>query len=79
MLPELQAERQLLAIEAASVPHLKQEKAGQLIDRWVRRARGITAGKSVSQALMESGIPIRLIPPRRPTGQPGTRRKAKRE
>ncbi len=83
MLPELQAERQLLAIEAASVPHMTDKSRTSVIGRWERLSRGAAAhAKSAVEALLQSGIPVRYVPTpkhaRAMTGQAGTTRKGKR-
>lgn len=63
MLPELQAERQLLAIEAASVPHMTQQSRLDVLTRWARRgqpkqARPALTKDEMHAALAASGIPI---------------------
>jgi hypothetical protein len=70
MLPRLRAERQLAAIEAASVPHL-----GKLANRIISRHSAVAAGDdgsgggsdgisrpSLNQALLASGIPVVMDP-----------------
>jgi hypothetical protein len=57
MLPELEAERQLLAIEAASVPHMTQQARLSVLDRWGRRGRKEQPA-SAGAALASLPIPI---------------------
>jgi hypothetical protein len=82
MLPQLQAERQLLAIEAASVPHMEQRSRAKVIGRYERHARDATRAKSTFEALIQAGVPVHDVPTskgtRAATGQAGTRRKGKR-
>jgi hypothetical protein len=83
MLPQLQAERQLLAIEAASVPHMEKSSRSSLIDRYIARARGeAVRAKSFVEALMAEGVRVVQVPaskrPGKATGRAGTRRGVKR-
>jgi hypothetical protein len=63
MLPQLQAERQLQAIEAASVPHMTEQARGRLISRHVRRARA-ERPKTAGEALATLPIPVIYEPPK---------------
>lgn len=59
MLPELEAQQQLLAIEAAAVPHMKPEAAGRVMRRYVDRIRPReTKARSLHGALMQAGIRV---------------------
>jgi len=63
MLPQLQAERQLRAIEAAVVPHMKTEDAKSVTGRYRRQLEDrATAKKPASGGLFEAfqraGLPI---------------------
>lgn len=83
MLDPLQAERQLAAIEAASVPHLEQDAVLKIIRRHQRRMTPPTetTGRSLHEALLESGIPVKHVPTEKPAkaaGRAGTGRKGKR-
>lgn len=63
MLPRLQAEQQLLAIEVAAVPHMKPEEARKVMRRYRRQLEGVhTEKKSASDALLDAfqqaGFPV---------------------
>lgn len=58
MLPELEAERQLRAIEAASVPHMTPSSRMNILTRWGRRGR---REKPQSAAEELAKLPIRVI------------------
>jgi len=60
-LPQLQAERQLARIEAASVPHMKDPAA--VIRRHLRAASDAPAKRLTAvEALTQAGIPIVRVP-----------------
>lgn len=66
MLPQLAAERQLLAIEAAAVPHWKPQAQSEVIRRLSRRASD-TRARTLGEALAAAPIPIEFVPkPTRP-------------
>jgi hypothetical protein len=70
MLPALYAERQLLAIEAASVPHMSEHVRRELVGRYARRverAGGETKPRSAHEALLAAGVKVAEVPakPRR--------------
>ena len=61
MLPELQAEQQLYAIEAASVPHMTPQSKSGVFERLMRRVRRPATGRTKEEmyaALAASGVPI---------------------
>lgn len=60
MLAPLQAERQLLAIEVISVPHMKQDAIGRLLGRLQRRARR-ERPKTVAEQLM-GAMKVNYVP-----------------
>lgn len=65
MLPQLHAERQLLAIEAASVPHMKDTARQAVIrrhQRTVTRDQTTTRARSAHEALLAAGIPVVRVP-----------------
>lgn len=64
MLGPLQAERQLAAIEAASVPHMKQEAITKVVRRYERRVErpGTHRAATMHEALMQAGIPVEVVP-----------------
>lgn len=57
-LPRLAAERQLDAIEAASMPHLKDEARKPIFARLRRRIRGEKRFQSAGEALATLPIPV---------------------
>jgi hypothetical protein len=61
MLPEIQAEQQLLAIEAASLPHMKDEDRRGIFARYQSRLRGLGKAqpRSAHQALMQARIRVK--------------------
>lgn len=52
-IPQLQAERQLLAIEAALVPHLKEDAAKRVMDRYRNQLKPPEERKSPAMALLD--------------------------
>jgi hypothetical protein len=62
MLPELQNEQQILAIEAASVPHMKQDTRRSVFARLTKRRGGEVRARSLTQALTEAGVPVKTVP-----------------
>jgi hypothetical protein len=63
VLPSLHAERQLLAIEAASSPYMEKADRKQVIDRHVRALRRESAPKkrqSLMQAFAEAGLVVEI-------------------
>lgn len=80
MLPVLAAERQLSAIEAASVPHMKDDARREVFGRYLRVVeRSLGRAKTMIEALMEAGVPVVYKPGRKTarkrTGHGGTKRK----
>lgn len=63
MLPLLLAERQLLAIEASSIPHMKDEARREVFARLERAVTG-TKRKSATEALLSLPINVVEIPKR---------------
>jgi hypothetical protein len=51
MLPELQARRQLLAIEAASVPQMSDSSRSEVLRRYTSQLSGTKRAKSLHEAL----------------------------
>lgn len=68
MLPQLHAERQLLAIEAASVPHMKDTARQAVIRRHQRTVTRdqTTRARSAHEALLAAGIPVVRVPVAKP-------------
>jgi hypothetical protein len=64
MLPQLQAERQLLAIEACSVPHMAETSRLAVLNRHARRIEGTRTPQSALEALQRLPIPVRHVPKR---------------
>jgi hypothetical protein len=64
MLPQLEAERQLLAIEAACVPHMTQQAGAGVLRRYEQRLGGDASRKSALEALTAAGIQIVREPKR---------------
>lgn len=63
MLPQLRAERQLLAIEAASMPHMKPEQSGEVIRRLNAQLGTNTRAKPATAAgLAAMGIEVEFVP-----------------
>ena len=63
MLPQLQAEQQLRAIEAAVVPHMKAEDAKQVTGRYRRQLEDTTGAKKPAsaglfEAFQKAGLPV---------------------
>lgn len=60
MLPQLHAERQTAAIEAASVPHMSANSQREMLAKYRRLAAG---GKQVARTLVEAlgGVQIRRV------------------
>jgi hypothetical protein len=62
MLPQLRAERQLDAIEAASVPHMDKAGHRDTIRRLTQQIGGEQVrARSASEALATAGIPIEYV------------------
>lgn len=66
MLPQVLAERQLAAIEASLVPHLKPEAANRIIERHKRTLQPPRERKTASSALLDAfrqaGLPVEEVP-----------------
>jgi hypothetical protein len=79
MLPLLEAEQQLRAIEAASVPQMKDDARRAVFDRYARVIERSTTGraKTAHEALLAAGIPVVYKPGRKATGRAGKRRRGK--
>jgi hypothetical protein len=80
MLPELQAERQLLAIEAATMahPNLEPRVRAAVLSRYQRRLEGRSArAKTAAEALGGLGIPV-IHEPAPARSRPRDGRKGKR-
>jgi hypothetical protein len=60
MLGPLTAGRQLLAIEAASVPRMKPEAAGQVINRY--RSRFLREKRKSTVEQLMAAFPVRKVP-----------------
>lgn len=56
-LPQLQAERQLLAIEASSVPHVTENVRKKIVGRLLRRVRR-EKPRTAGEALATLPIPV---------------------
>lgn len=71
MLAPLQAERQLLAIEASTVPHLKPEDARRVIERHTRVLRPKESrAQSLTGALLGAGVRMVEVPAVKPSQPP---------
>jgi hypothetical protein len=71
MLAPLQAERQLLAIEASTVPHLKPEDARRVLERHTRILRPKEArAKNLTSALLGAGVQVVEVPAGKPSRKP---------
>lgn len=58
MLSRLSAERQLLAIEAASVPHMKPDAVGRVTGRYRRIVAPKERPRSLLDTFREAGFPV---------------------
>jgi len=79
MLPQLQAEKQLLAIEASSFGEMKPADRASTLRRLMARVDGRKRPKSAVEALMGAGIAVTHVPTtrkrrRKASGRAGTRR-----
>jgi len=62
MLPQLQAERRLLNIEAVAVPDMEPHKRASLLQGLISAAQGKRKARRLSDALLEAGIQVKHIP-----------------
>lgn len=63
MLPQLRAERQLLAIEAASLPYMKPEQSSDVIRRLNDQLGTNTKPAPASDAVLEGmGVQVEYVP-----------------
>ena len=80
MLPQLRAEAQIAAIEAAALPHMEAAERTSVIRMYQNTIRRSEEEKPTSavEALTRAGIPIEYVPVEAPAAADGTQRDTKK-